>query len=311
MGKLTDENIKNLKKRILDSLKVSNLKEINKKLATVKDSILIAGVGGSSVVCEFAKKIFEEKNKCFTRVSDPRDLNYSNVKIFKNIMAISYSGKNFGVKLSFENDANKYLLTNNKTKHTGVTSIVYDNTIEKEKSFVSLAATLMPITILLNYYLNNKKTPNIINDAFDNVQSLELPTKKNITVIYGNESIMSARFIESTFIEAGIANIMLCTKYNYCHGQTTLPYHSKSEDLIYFKTKDTELDKLILKEAESLYDNITVIECEYQDNIITDFYLLIQSIFFCYNVSKKYKKDLSKVKYAPAVKNLYYFEGSV
>lgn len=311
MGKLTEKNINKLKERIIDTINNSNLNKINTHLSSINDPILITGAGGSNVACEFARKVLEEKNNCFVKILDPRDLKYINKKNYKNIMSVSYSGNNFGVKLTFENNLNKYILTNNKKKYDNVTSIIYNNTIEKEKSFISLASTLMPITILLNYYLDNKNILKIIDIAFKNVKKINLPDKKNITIIYGNESVTTAKFLETTFIEAGIANVMLCTKYNYCHGQTTLPYHIKNQDLIFLKTSENELDQVILKETESLYNKVIVIESNYKDNVVTDFNLLIQSVYFIYEISKKYKKDLSEVKYAPAVKKLYYFEGSI
>lgn len=311
MGKLTDQNIYLLKKRIIDTLNVSDLITINNQLNNIKDSVLITGVGGSSAVCEFSRKVLEFKNNCISKVLDPRDLYYNNISIYNNVLAISYSGNNYGVKLSFQNNLNKYLLTNNNLKRKNINMLVYGNSIEKEKSFISLATTLMPITILLNYYLEGNNTIKFIDEIFDNIKLLPLPNHSNITIIYGNESSVSAKFLESSFIEAGIANVMLCTKYNYCHGQTTLPYHLKNTDMIFFKNSDNELDQTIINEAQNLYDTVIVIENDNKDFILSDFNFLIQSIYFIYEASKKYKRDLSNVKYAPAVKKLYHFEGSI
>ncbi len=310
MGKLTDQNISILKERMIDTLKVSDINFINKQLRSIKDSLIITGVGGSVVVCEFARKVLEENNNCLIKILDPRDLFYSSISGYKNILSISYSGNNFGVNLSFQNNLNQYLLTNNSKKRKNVNSIVYSNNIKKEKSFISIAATLIPITILLNYYLEDNIIK-FINNTFGSLKSLDLPNHKNITIIYGNESSSAAKFLESTFIEAGIANVMLCTKYNYCHGQTTLPYHFKKNDMILFKSSDSELDRVIIKEAQNLYDTVTIIESDNEDVILSDFEFLIQSVYLVYGMSKKYKKDLSIVKYAPAVKSLYHFEGSV
>ena len=47
--------------------------------------------------------------------------------------------------------SNKYLLSS--TRVEGVTNITYDTSLPKEKSFISLAATLIPMTIMLDYYL--------------------------------------------------------------------------------------------------------------------------------------------------------------
>mgnify|MGYP007022382588 CR=1 FL=1 len=52
-----NENFKNMERRVFDSLYNTNLEKINYELSKIDEPTLISGVGGSSVVSEFATKI--------------------------------------------------------------------------------------------------------------------------------------------------------------------------------------------------------------------------------------------------------------
>ena len=142
-----------LKKRVEDSLSVTDLEHIKYELSLLDKPTILTGVGGSSVVSKFAAKVLNKKNEIVTINSEPRDMLYRNNDGFSNVIACSYSGNNHGVTLSFSNHLKKYLFTNNDEKLNDVTCLQYKSTYAKEKSFISLASTLIPCSILLDYYL--------------------------------------------------------------------------------------------------------------------------------------------------------------
>ena len=80
---------------------------------------------------------------------------YKSLTGYSNVIACSYGGKNYGVETSFDNDLNKYLLSRNESQIESVTSLNYDSSLTDEDSFISLAATLMPMSIMLAYYNDN------------------------------------------------------------------------------------------------------------------------------------------------------------
>ena len=88
-----------------------------------------------------------------------RDFIYTNHNGYQNVIACSYSGNNYGVELSFLKGLRKYLLSNNSFDDNDVTYLKYNTTIDKEKSFISLGATLIPVSILMSYYLIGKNSP--------------------------------------------------------------------------------------------------------------------------------------------------------
>ena len=157
MEKNMKVNFKFLKERVVDSLNNTDLEYIRSELSQLRDSTIFSGVGGSSVVSEFGAKVISAKNDIIAINGEPRDFIYSKNK-YANVIACSYSGNNYGTELSFDNNSKKYLLSNNSFEDKSITYLKYDTTLDKERSFISLGATLIPISILMNYYLDGNDT---------------------------------------------------------------------------------------------------------------------------------------------------------
>ena len=165
MEKNMKVNFKYLKERVIDSLEHTDLEFIRHELSKINEPTIFSGVGGSSVVSEFGSKVMNKKNGIISINSEPRDFIYRNNNPFRNVVACSYSGNNYGVELSFLNELKKYLLSNNAFEDKDVTYLKYDTTIDSERSFISLGATLIPVSILMDYYLNGKD-----KDLVDSIQ---------------------------------------------------------------------------------------------------------------------------------------------
>ena len=84
-------------------------------------------------------------NKLIWHISE--DLKYFKefMNGYKNILACSYSGANFGVDLAFDNNLRHYLLSSKENNENGIISLNYVCK-DPEKSFISLAATLIPVS---------------------------------------------------------------------------------------------------------------------------------------------------------------------
>ena len=143
MEKNMKVNFEYLKGRVVDALNNSDIGYINYELSKLDKPTLVSGVGGSSVVSEFGAKVLGTKNSIVTRNIEPRDMLYMNSRIYSNIISCSYSGNNFGVDLSFNNELRKYLLSRNRNEE--VVNLQYRTTIDNERSFISLGATLIPV----------------------------------------------------------------------------------------------------------------------------------------------------------------------
>ncbi len=298
-----EENFELLVTRVLNSLDKSDLEQINSLLKSLKDPTICVGVGGSHVVSTFMSKVLNSKNGIITTNGTSRDMRYMNKTGYQNVVCCSYAGRNIGVDVAFSNDLNKYLFSS--LMRDGVTNIIYD--CDREHSFISLAATLVPMTILLNYYLDGKQ--DVIKDILNNGKGFVVEPNSVYEVMSGHESLTAATYLESTLAESGIAIPIVHNKYDFCHGRSTTGYR-KNHSLIYFNG-DTELDELLLSLLGEHYKKLYVLDYQYDDAIVNDYYLTYNSMLLSRDIARSVDKDLSKVDYSPVVKKLYKYRGEM
>ena len=307
MEKSMKTNFEFLKERVVDSLNSTDLEFIRNELSKLEEPTLFSGVGGSSVVSEFGAKVINAKNAIVSVNSEPRDFIYRNNNAFKNVVACSYSGNNYGVELSFLRGLKKYLLSNNSFDEEDVTYLKYDTTIDKERSFISLGATLIPVSILMDYYLNGRD--NLMLESIEEA-SFDFDLESDIYEIYsGYDTSASSKYLESTMVESGIGIPIVHDKYAYCHGRSTLGINYNGIAIYY--NRNTEFDNMMLEELKQYYRRIITIDSKYEDQILDDYQMLIQSMYLTKYIAEKKNKDLSKVDYSPIVKKLYKYKGTI
>lgn len=300
-------NFEFLKERVVDSLDNTDLEYIRNVLSQLDAPTIFSGVGGSSVVSEFGAKVINTKNGIVSVNSEPRDFLYQNNSAFRNVVACSYSGNNYGVELSYLNELRKYLLSNNSFDNDEVTYLKYNTTIDKERSFISLGATLIPVSILMNYYLDGKN-----NTMLDYIEEalFDFDLESDIYEIFsGYDTSTASKYLESTMVESGIGIPVVHDKYSYCHGRSTLGINYNGIAVYY--NRNTEFDKMMLEELKQYYSRIITIDSKFQDQILDDYQMLIQSMYLTKYIAEKKSKDLSKVEYSPIVKKLYRYNGKI
>ncbi len=306
MEKNMKVNFEFLKERVVDSLNNTDLDYIRRELSKLEEPTLFSGVGGSSVVSEFGTKVINAKNKIITVNSEPRDFIYRKNDLFNNVIACSYSGKNYGVELSFLKELKKYLLSNNSFDDKEVTYLQYNTTIDKERSFISLGASLIPISILMNYYLDGN------NEFLENIETSSFPLniESDIYEIFsGYDTSTASKYLESTMVESGIGIPIVHDKYSYCHGRSTFNKNYQSTAIYY--NRNTEFDRIMLEELKKYYKQIIIIDSKYNDQILDDYQMLIQSMYLTKQIAEEKNIDLSKIEYSPIVKKLYKYNGEI
>ena len=307
MEKNMKTNFEFLKERVVDSLDNTDLEFIRDELSKLSEPTLFSGVGGSSVVSEFGAKVINTKNGIVSVNSEPRDFLYRNNTSFKNVVACSYSGNNYGVELSFLKGLRRYLLSNNSFDDSDVTYLKYDTTIYKERSFISLGATLIPVSILMDYYLNGQNSPML--DCIGET-SFNFDLESDVYEIFsGYDTSTSSKYLESTMVESGIGIPIVHDKYSYCHGRSTFGINYNAVAVYY--NRNTEFDKMMLEELKQYYSRIVTIDSKFEDQILDDYQMLIQSMYLTKYIAEKRSKDLSKVEYSPIVKKLYKYNGKI
>ena len=307
MEKNMNVNFQFLEARTKDALEQTDLERIRYELSKIKTPTLVSGVGGSSVVSEFTSKVLTSKNGIISHNTEPRDFIYRINSGYENVIACSYSGNNYGVDLSFDNNLRKYLLSNNSFDNQDITYLQYLTTIDKERSFISLGATLKPITIILDYYLNGQQEQ-IIEMFSRNEYEFDL-TCDAYEIFSGYETSTTSKYLESTIVEAGLGIPIVHDKYSYCHGRSTLC--KNYNNTVIYLNRNTELDKILLDELKQYHKTIIIIDSKTKDPILDDYQMLIQAMYLTKYIASKQQKDLSKVDYNPMVKKLYKYSGQV
>ena len=285
--------------RVLESLNKTDLEYIRQVLGTIKGNTLVSGVGGSSVVSTYASKILSKKNGIITTNVEPRDINYMNISNYLNILSCSYSGNNYGVEVSFNNSLMHYLLSSNYREDC--VNIIYD--ADKEDSFISLSSTLIPMSILLSYYLDNDIS--IIEEILTSKLTNYIKLSNIYEIFTGYETSSASKYLESTLTESGIAIAILHDKYDYCHGRSTIARDNNTIRILF--NSDTELDNILINELNNIY----VLDKKYKDDIINDYYLTYICMLLTKEIASRKNRDLSRVDYLPIVKKLYRFKGEM
>ena len=305
LSKQMNINFTFLDTRVFDALHNTDLDKIRYELKKIDRPTLVSGVGGSNVVSEFVSKVLRKKNGIITMNVEPRDFVYDDFQGYDNVISCSYSGNNYGVELSFNNDKKHYLLSNNSFDNPDVTYLKYETTFPEENSFISLGATLIPISIALSYYDKNE-----LFEKVKNKPSFDFETSCNAFEIFtGSDTSVTSKYLESTLVESGIGIPIVHDKYSYCHGRSTISINYNNVAI--YLNRNTKLDNILLEELKRYYKDVIVLNSDETDQIKADFDMLIQSMYLTKYLASKKHKDLSKVDYSPLCKKLYRYNNQV
>ena len=290
-----------MKDKVRYAIDNTDLKAFFDALEGIDRPTIVTGLGGSSVVATFLAKVLREKNHVISTFMTPRDLAYMDLSGYENVICVSYSGTNLGVRLSFDNDLNKYLVTGNP--RDDVNNIVYK--MMNEISYVSINATVVPLSLLFLYYRNDQ---NLLFDILD--QEISTDSANNqYEVMSGYETCTAATLLESSIIESGIGSCVIHDKYNYCHGRLNICKNTNG-DLILFDGHN-ELDGLLKDRLKEHYGKIITIERKYDDPVIDDFYLSVLSLKLVHAIAANRNIEISDMQEYEDNDLFYRFEGKV
>jgi len=290
-----------MEEKAADAIGRNDLTEIFTGLDQIKGPVLVTGVGGSAVVAIFLAKILREKNHVLASYCSPRDLLYMDLSCYEDILSVSYSGNNIGVDVALTTDKNCYLFTGHPRE--GFRNIVYQ--MQKEISYVSINATIIPMSLLFLYYFND-------TDLLKEILKEEIAfTSSNdqYEVMSGYETSAAATLFESSIIESGIGTCIIHDKYNYCHGRINLT-RSSHGDLLFYKN-DSQLDEMLIENLKRHYSQIIAINKKYEDEIINDFYTALLSLKLVRNIASDKNIDISDMKELEDNDVFYLFKGKM
>lgn len=334
----TEFNFSKLEERIMQVNdpylgKYNDIREMLYELTIDSKPTLIMATGGSKVIACYLQLIIERLGLTgiICEVIEPRDYFYkANINMFSNLIAISAGGNTNGISealLDFK--GNKYLITEN-VKESNYQVVSWGNELyDKEKSFISLATSLGPISLLLDSTtsLNLELSSNEIKKINDKIKELLLRSKEKINklnvdfkdtsliqIMSGYETKSSASVLESNLTEVGLAPAVIHDKGSYCHGRSNLLFQYPNSRIIYLSHGLKELDDLLIDSINGEYSNISVFGTnDLSDNIFwKEYYLILQMYFLSKKIAEDKNIDLTQPEYNPTlVKKLYKFKGEM
>lgn len=302
-----EENIKYLYDDICTATK--DITKIVEELKKINEPTLCVGCGGSHVVSEFISIVLNKKNHVITKNMEPRDVSYLDLNLYKNLVVASHGGKNYGVHVALENQMQKYLLSTRKTNISDETLLHYEMPLRK--SFISLNATIVPMAIMLKYYLEDEFV-RVLQKIFMQIdQNINLMVDGVYNIFTGVDTSVASKFIESTLVEAGMGIPIIHSKYDYCHGRSTINKQHNNV-AIYLEYQEKDLDREVKDILKATMKESVVLTSPFEDEVVSEFYLTLASLYLLRNIANRKNIDLSDIDYDKIpVKRLYYFKGSM
>lgn len=307
--------------RLKDSFTYLDWEKARNILKNIRRNCLCVGVGGSYAPSVFASIVLEDVNKIIAMPKEARNIMFMNLFYnYFNLLGITYGNNNHGINQAeiraSDSKCETHLITANSNYEE---DICYKGQLPLENSFISLAGTVIPMSILLCYYLKNDQVKtlccieNIYAKANQTVYGFALEDQLPLFEIMSDQhTCVASHILESTIIEAGLGIPVIHDKYNYCHGRSTLSYQKGNSNLIYLiNEQPTDLDNMLLDNISEYYSSINIVQASNNDYIVNQFDLALQSFFLCKELATKEKKDLSIVNYSPAVQKLYKYDGGM
>lgn len=292
------EKIKDtLQENIKLSLEKTDLNNIFKELNKIHGICICSGVGGSMIPAKFLRKILQKKNGAIVKSAELLEI-LQNKEQIEHVLLISHSGKNYGIKRVIETIPNTYLVTTRKTKIKNEILLQYQE-YKKEKSFISILNTFLPMSIFLNYYLGTYPQYECFKITY------HIKPWNMIEVFKDDTSECCASYIESVCIEANLGPVIIHDKYSFCHGRTTFT-HYQSSLIVFLVSKKTKLDEMLLKILKEHKKELIILNAEEKDSIIADYKLCFMALNFLVQIAQEKKIDLCNIKYAPFASTLYH-----
>lgn len=321
-------NTNHLLDRILRALESNATQKLREVLNSIKGQILMVGTGGSFAAAEFAAKCVSQYHpNALAQACHPRDIAIHGLSKINAVMLFSYSGKTKDIQ-SIYNFCQKegvevYIITKYEDScdeglYDEDTLISYSasKSSTKERGFISMAGTLIPMCIFGEIYYSNPNNNFIefLKECFEHRRDefskeknfFSLPDRKMIVDIFsGVDTSCAAIDLESKFIESGVARAVIHEKKDFSHGRFNI-LEKYAPDFIVFldNVRGAYSDKLLryLEKRENLCICHLVTT---QGNVWGDLDLVIAAEFFSKYLSKVLDYDMAKPDYPEDAMELY------
>lgn len=313
--------------------KANDIREMLYQLTIDHKPTLIVATGGSKVIAYYLQQIIERLgfHGIVCEVIEPRDYFYkTNINQFSNLIAISASGNTNGMK-EVLNDfhGQKFLMTQNYQEGNYQVISWGNEKYDTEKSFISLASSLGPITLMLDAATSlnmeigsneirkiNEKIKELLIRSKEKIEALSIDFKDTsfIQIMSGYETKASGSVLESNLVEVGLASPVIHDKGSFCHGRSNLLFQYPDSKVMYLCHQRKNLDDILIDLINSEYSNISIFDTQDldEDYFWKEYYLILQMYFLSKKIADDKGVDLTQPEYNPQlVKKLYRFRGEM
>ncbi len=305
-------NFDKLESRILNAKYLENSID---KIRGLNGSTLIVCTGGSKVVGNYFKLCLELHGN-FVSVIEPRDYFYmSNPNSYDNLVVISHSLRSNGLDSIINSFGNNKLVFTGSDCNYDCDFVKYE-IIDREKSFISLATTLVPMKILLESFYG-ECSDLLIKDMLDNAKSLvqsidyDFGGSQIIQVLSGYDSLVSQSALESSLIETGASSVVIHDKGSFCHGRSNLLYRYSDSPVIFLGSVFSDFNDL-LKSVLCDYKVLDFSSIKYDSLYLEEYYKVVLMYYLSLKICLDKNIDMTMPDYDErVVKKLYSYKGGM
>lgn len=316
--------------RTLRALESDATQKLEKVLKQIKGQVLMVGTGGSFAAAEFAAKCVTQYHpNAIAHVCYPRDVVISGLRKIDAVMLFSYSGRTKDIQkvyeLCKEENVPVYIITkyerssNNKNyDDTSIISYNASKSTSKERGFISMAGTLIPMCIFGNVFYHNsdKSFTAFIRDCFEQrsheflnkEQLIDLiPKAMSVDIFSGRETSSAATDLESKFIESGLARVVVHEKKDFSHGRFNIIEKNKPDFIVFLDSVKGAYSEKLFQYLEKRSDLCVLKLTSDFGPIWGDLDLVIAAEFLSKFLSKILKYDMAKPDYPQDAMILYHY----
>lgn len=316
--------------RILHSLDSCASSQVKSVLDSIEGIICMIGTGGSFTAAYYAAEVINQCHNTSKAIAyHPRDALIDGLNKVNAVFLFSYSGNTKDIltvySMCIRNSIPVYLVTK---KHysslpelNGATIISYSNSTSdaKERGFLSMAGTLIPMCIFTEAFFAQSYSPfhkfleeRFIaqNEEYATGIGIAVPATSRFTVdvFYEKSSICAALDLESKFIESGVGRVVLHEKKDFSHGRFNILERMPPDFIVYLEGQQGQYSKK-LKEYLNRRSIPTVFIKTQFSGVLGQLDLMIAIQFFLNALSKQIDYDMSKPGYPEDAMLLYRYSG--
>lgn len=325
-------NVDHLLDRTMQALESEAVVQLKKILLLLRGQVLMVGTGGSFAAAVFAAKCVTQFHpEAYAIACHPRDVLIRGLDKVNTVFLFSYSGKTKDIQRVFElcvdNNIPAYIVTK-LTKEDSIGSydqeslITYSsppNVNTKERGFISMAGTLIPMCIFgdVHFPKGNGDFKKFLEQCFRdrsqeeyfeaNCFSMVPKRTLSVDIFSGYDTLCSALDLESKLIESGLARVVIHEKKDFSHGRFNILENAAPDLLFILDNVKGQYSKTLLNYLEK---RITVCRLVTEFGPIWgDLDLLIAVEYLAKHLSTALDYDMAKPEYPKDAMRLYRYSG--